>query len=67
MGPLVIGWLFASHQLGAGITAFLAGLTHDLWLTYVPAVVMAGATGVIAALSLLLLYRHRPTPLPVPA
>jgi sugar phosphate permease len=67
MGPLVIGWLFASHQLGAGITAFLAGLTHDLWLTYVPAVMVAGATGVIAALSLLLLYRQQVGPLPAPA
>lgn len=56
MGPLVIGWLFASHQLGAGATAFLAGLTHDIWLTYVPAVMLAGGSGVVAALSLLLLY-----------
>ena len=28
-GPIVFGWVLASHQIGAGIVALFAGLTRD--------------------------------------
>ena len=38
---VVFGWIFASHQLGAGAAAFAAGLSETLLDTYVPAFVAA--------------------------
>ncbi len=41
-GPVVFGWLFAAHQLGAALAAFGSGVTRDSVLTYLPAFVAAG-------------------------
>jgi MFS family permease len=41
--PLVFGWIFAVHHLGAGLTAFSAGVTRDALGTYLPALLAAGA------------------------
>lgn len=61
---LVFGWVFASHQLGAAVAAYGAGLTRALLLTYSPALFAAGAACVVAAL--LVLTAGRPQQL-VPA
>ena len=60
--PLVFGWIFAFHQLGAGLMAFAAGASRDALSSYLPAFFTAGALCVVAALSLGLI-RRRPTPL----
>jgi predicted MFS family arabinose efflux permease len=53
--PLVFGWIFAGHQLGAGLMAWLTGLSHDLLASYLPGFFAAGVLCIVAALSLWLL------------
>ncbi|HEX2885624.1 MFS transporter [Vineibacter terrae] len=53
--PLVFGWIYASHQVGAGIMALAAGATRDALASYLPAFLAAGALCLVATLSLLLL------------
>lgn len=48
--PMVFGWIFAAHQIGAATAAFGAGLSRTLLLTYTPALYAAGAACFVAAL-----------------
>ncbi|MER7213061.1 MFS transporter [Streptosporangium sp. NPDC000239] len=48
--PVVFGWVFASHQVGAAIAAVGAGLTRDLFGAYDLAWYVAGALCLVAAL-----------------
>lgn len=48
--PLVFGWVFTGHQLGAAIAALGAGLSRDALATYLPAFYIAGAACLVAAL-----------------
>ena len=57
--PLVFGWVFAGHQLGAATAAFGAGLSRDVLLSYVPAFYAAGGACLLAAASVLLIGRIR--------
>ncbi len=52
-GPLVFGWVFAAHQLGAATAALLGGLSRDALSTYLPAFYAAGFMCVIAAVGVL--------------
>ncbi len=61
---LVFGWIFAGHQLGAGVAAFGAGLSRTIYLTYLPAFFVAGALCIVAALVTLLISRPAPKPAP---
>jgi len=47
---LVFGWIFAGHQIGAGLAAFAAGLSRTLLASYLPAFFAAGALCIVAAL-----------------
>jgi MFS family permease len=49
IGPIVFGWVFASHQVGAAIAAFGAGLTRDLLGSYDLAWYVAGGLCAVAA------------------
>ena len=40
--PLVFGWIFAAHQMGAGIMAVAAGMSRDALASYLPAFFTAG-------------------------
>jgi predicted MFS family arabinose efflux permease len=53
--PVVFGWIFAAHQLGAGMMALAAGESRDAFNSYLPAFLAAGVICLMAALSLLLL------------
>lgn len=64
---LVFGWIFAGHQLGAGVAAFGAGLSRTVYLTYLPAFFVAGALCVVASLTVLAISRPTPAPAPKPA
>jgi MFS family permease len=55
---LVFGWIFAGHQLGAGASAFAAGLSRTVLETYLPAFFAAGALCIVAALIMLTISRH---------
>ena len=52
-GPLVFGWVFASHQLGAATAAFLGGLSRDTLSSYLPAFYTAGFLCVVTAVAVL--------------
>jgi len=49
-GPIVFGWVFASHQVGASIAAVGAGVIHDEMHSYDLAWYLAGGLCVLAAL-----------------
>jgi len=53
--PVVFGWIFAMHQLGAGMMALATGESRDMFDSYLPAFMAAGVICLLAALSLLLL------------
>ncbi len=48
MAPLVFGWMFVAHQVGAALAAFGAGWTRTLDGTYAPAFIVSGVLCVIA-------------------
>ncbi|MEV4508052.1 MFS transporter [Dactylosporangium sp. NPDC049525] len=59
-GPVVFGWVFASHQFGAAIAATTTGLLRDRLGNYDLAWYIAGGLSIsAAALSLLLLRTRR--------
>ncbi|MGW0041114.1 MFS transporter [Rhodococcus sp. NPDC003348] len=58
--PIVFGWVLASHQIGAGLVAFLAGLVRDRFGGYDAAFYVAGGLCAIAAvMSLAIVGRGR--------
>ncbi len=54
---LVFGWIFAGHQLGAGVAAFGAGLSRTVLESYLPAFFVAGALCIMAAVIILTVAR----------
>ncbi|MBP0638044.1 MFS transporter [Cupriavidus sp. AcVe19-6a] len=65
--PMVFGWIFAAHQIGAAVAAFGAGMTRTLLLTYTPALYAAGAACLVAALLALMVSRKRAAGVAEPA
>jgi MFS family permease len=55
-GPIVFGWVFASHQFGAAAAATAAGLVRDQLGTYTWAWYGAGALAILASLLSLMLF-----------
>ncbi|WGR95572.1 MFS transporter [Bradyrhizobium sp. ISRA443] len=56
--PLVFGWVVAGHQLGAACAAFFAGFMRSAQGNYLEAFMIAGLTGIIAAVLSLLIARR---------
>lgn len=54
---LVFGWVFTGHQLGAAAAAYGAGALRSDFSTYLPALQLAGAMCIIAAIAVLLLQK----------
>ena len=65
-GPLIFGWVFTAHQLGAAAAAYGAGASRAILLSYLPAFVFAGAACLIAAMAILTV-RRCPTEAVLPA
>lgn len=63
-GPIVFGWVVASHQVGAAFAAYLAGVTRTSFGSYAPAFIGAGVLCVVAALIVLPIGKKK---LPAPA
>ncbi|WP_334175166.1 MFS transporter [Pseudoxanthobacter sp.] len=57
--PVVFGWIVAGHQVGAASAAWFGGAVRTWQGDYLMAFVIAGATGLVAAI-LALLIRSRP-------
>jgi sugar phosphate permease len=67
-GPIVFGWVLASHQVGAGLVAFLAGVARDHLGSYDLAWYCSGALCTVAAsMSLVIRRAGTPGPRPLPA
>ncbi|MFZ4406430.1 MAG: MFS transporter [Paracraurococcus sp.] len=64
--PLVFGWIFTAHQLGAAVAALGAGISRDALASYLPAFYLAGAACLLAAV-LALGAGARPRPASAPA
>lgn len=47
--PVIFGWIFAAHQLGAATAAFGAGFSRTQLLSYAPALYVAGGACLVAA------------------
>jgi sugar phosphate permease len=59
-GPIVFGWIAAGHQIGAATAALGAGLLRASQGRYLEAFVIAGFTGLFAAVLALGIARARP-------
>ncbi|WP_458096982.1 MFS transporter [Roseomonas sp. WA12] len=64
--PLVFGWVFLGHQLGAALAAFGGGVSRDVLASYLPAFYLAGAACLLAAV-FVLKARARPQVATAPA
>jgi predicted MFS family arabinose efflux permease len=60
--PLIFGWVVAGHQLGAACAAFFAGFMRSSQGDYLQAFMIAGATGIIAAVLSLMIGRQPKQP-----
>jgi predicted MFS family arabinose efflux permease len=63
-GPIVFGWIFTAHQIGAGFGALAAGIVRTEASTYTPAWVGAGIICLIATAIVLRIDRAAPRPVP---
>ncbi len=61
-GPIVFGWLFAAHQVGAALAALGAGVARTRLGNYHATFLMAGALCAAAAATALLIRRERHVP-----
>jgi predicted MFS family arabinose efflux permease len=64
-GPVVFGWIFAGHQLGAAFAALGGGLVRSSLGSYAIATMISGGLCILAAL--LAMRVERPEPLPAGA
>ena len=55
--PLVFGWIFTAHQLGAAFAALSAGVSRDALASYLPAFGAAGAACIVASAAALMIRR----------
>jgi predicted MFS family arabinose efflux permease len=66
--PMMFGWIFTGHQLGASAIAFLAGLIRSGTGSYDSAFVISGVLCIVAAVMVLFVGRSAPITAPaVPA
>jgi len=57
--PIVFGWVMVGHQIGAATAAFGAGVIRETTGSYLPAFVLAGIFGVLAAVAIPMTARRR--------
>ncbi len=55
--PVIFGWIFTGHQLGAGIAAFGSGAVRTVFGAYTGAFILAGVFCALAAIGVLLIAR----------
>jgi len=50
--PIIVGWVFAAHQLGGAVSAYASGVARDAWATYMPAFLAIGVICLVASMSI---------------
>jgi predicted MFS family arabinose efflux permease len=60
--PIIFGWIFTGHQIGAASAAFFAGVMRTEFGAYQQAFEIAGATALVAAVAALCIGRGRKPP-----
>jgi predicted MFS family arabinose efflux permease len=60
--PILIGWISASHQIGAASAAFFAGASRTATGSYLDSFVVAGFVAVVAAFLALMIGTKDPEP-----
>jgi MFS family permease len=56
---IMFGWILAGHQLGAAMTAFLAGLIRTITLSYDAAFISSGILCMVASLTVLFISEKK--------
>ena len=56
-GPVLFGWIFAAHQLGAAVAASTAGWSRDTLATYLPSFIGAGLFSLLAVAMIMVFKR----------
>jgi MFS family permease len=56
--PIIFGWIFVGHQLGAGVAAFGSGAVRTVSGNYTSAFLAAGLMCAVAAMAVLLIARN---------
>jgi MFS family permease len=64
--PIVVGWVFACHQLGGAVSAFAAGVTRAAWASYIPAFLVIGLVCLLATVAMFAVRDIRLQPAAVP-
>ncbi len=59
-GPMIFGWVFAAHQMGAATAALMAGISRDVLSSYLPAFYAAGVMCLAAAIAVLFARVRQP-------
>jgi len=65
--PIVFGWIFSGHQLGAASAALVGGMLRNSLGTYTVATMISGALCLVAAVMVLRIHRAGPQRGPAPA
>ncbi len=65
--PILFGWIFASHQIGAAAAAFFAGASRTATGSYLDSFVVAGLVAVAAAFMALMIGTKGQGPAPAAA
>lgn len=60
--PVVFGWIVAGHQVGAAAAAWMGGAVREMSGSYLMAFVLAGSTGLVAAVIALRINRKPAAP-----
>jgi predicted MFS family arabinose efflux permease len=58
--PLVFGWIFTAHQLGAATAAYGAGASREALASYLPAFITAGVLCLVAAVVVVWMNKSSP-------
>lgn len=56
---IIYGWIFAAHQLGAGVAAFGGGVMHSIFSNYTLTFILAGIMCLMAPLIVLRIGRRK--------
>jgi MFS family permease len=59
-GTIIYGWVFAAHQVGSGVAAFLGGYFYEIFDSYTITFISAGILCIVATLFVLSVKKKQP-------